>query len=98
MRDEPKKRTVVREPAKVVMHLDGGYTRISLTRIEGLGIADGGVLWDIPTEAIPFNLRRIGSQFLVIQQNVDKHDSPEQVRHIRDQIEIRELTAQDGVA
>jgi hypothetical protein len=71
------------------MHLDGGYTRISLTRTEGLGIANGGVEWDIPTVAIPFHLRRIGSQFIVIQMSVED-DSPEDARRIRDDIEIRE--------
>lgn len=49
----------------MVMHLPEGWTKILLVRTYGLGLADGGIYWDIPTEKIPIDLRRIGSVFLV---------------------------------
>jgi hypothetical protein len=47
------------------MHLPGGHTRVLLTRTLGQGMADGGISWELPTEAIPFRLRGIGNRFLV---------------------------------
>jgi hypothetical protein len=56
----------VREPVRVVMHLNGGLTKVRLERFEGLGLADGGIEWEIPTQAIPQHLRFIGSRFVII--------------------------------
>jgi hypothetical protein len=92
-----KKRSPVREPARVLMHLNGGYTCISLIRTEGVGMANGGATWDIPTEAIPPQLRSIGSQFLIVVPRfaIEDHDSPDDIRRMTAEIEIHELTGQD---
>jgi len=50
---------------EVEMHLPGGYTRIVLTRTLGQGMANGGISWEVPTKAIPPELRGIGNRFLV---------------------------------
>jgi hypothetical protein len=54
-----------REPAQVIMHLPEQWTKILLLRTYGLGMADGGAYWDIPTEKIPYHLRSIGSRFVI---------------------------------
>ena len=48
---------VICEPAQVIMHLPENWTKVLLVRTYGLGLADGGAYWDIPTEAIPPHLR-----------------------------------------
>jgi hypothetical protein len=53
------------EPVEVEMHLPGRFTRILLTRTLGQGMADGGISWELPTAAIPPELRGIGNRFLV---------------------------------
>ncbi len=50
------------------MHLNEGYTQVLLERTEGLGIANGGITWDLPTEIIPPHLRGLGSRFVVITE------------------------------
>ena len=79
------------------MHLNGGYTRVSVVRTEGLGLANGGAEWDIPTEAIPPHLRSLGSQFLAIVPRFtpDEDDSPDEIRRMIEQVEIHELTGHD---
>jgi hypothetical protein len=51
--------------ARLEMHLPGGYSRVLLQLPGGRGLAGGDIHWEIPTESIPFHLRRIGSRFLV---------------------------------
>jgi hypothetical protein len=79
------------------MHLNGGYTRVSVVRTQGLGIADGGAIWDIQTELIPPHLRAIGAQFLAVVPRFtpEDHDSPDDIRRMIQQVEIRELTGHD---
>ena len=55
----------IEEPAKVLFHLNEGFTKIILERTIGVGLADGGIIWEVPTEKIPHHLRKIGSRFLV---------------------------------
>ena len=43
----------IEDPAKVLFHLKEGFTKILLERTVGVGLADGGIGWDIPTEKIP---------------------------------------------
>src|SRR5262249_4108568 len=83
-----------REPAKVLMHLNGGYTPVGLIRYEGLGLADGGVDGDIPTRAIPPHLRALGSQILVILPRFtpEEGDAMDELRRLAKQIEVTELT------
>ena len=90
-------RSPFREPVRVLMHLNGGYTRVSVVRTEGLGMADGGVTWDIPTGAIPPHLRAIGAQFLASMPRFmpEDHDSPDDIRRMIRRLEIHELTGHD---
>ena len=83
-----------REPAKVLMHLNSGYTRVSLTRYGGLGLMNGGVDLDIPTRAIPPFLRALGSQFLVIKPRFtpEEGDATDELRRLAKQVEVAELT------
>jgi hypothetical protein len=69
-----------REPARILFHLSEGYTRVSLERTEGQGMADGGTCWDIPTSMIPQQLRCIGSRFQLVGQLV----RPEEVDSVED--------------
>ena len=54
------------EPVKILFHLNEGFTRVILERTIGVGLADGGVEQEIPTEIIPDHLRKIGSCFILI--------------------------------
>ena len=56
---------IIREPVQVMMHLPENWTKILFVRTYGLGLADGGIYWDIPTELIPIQLRSIGCRFVV---------------------------------
>ncbi|HLZ12813.1 MAG TPA: hypothetical protein VKP58_09515 [Candidatus Acidoferrum sp.] len=56
---------VMVEPAEVIFHLPEGLTKILFVRTYGLGLADGGAYWDVPTELIPTQLRAIGSRFVI---------------------------------
>jgi hypothetical protein len=59
-----------REKVKLTMHLPSGYSRVLLESTVGVGLAGGGIHWDIPTEAIPLHLRRLGSRFIVFATSV----------------------------
>ncbi len=48
---------------KVVMPLNGGFTKVVWEQTIGIGLADGGIEIDIPTRIIPFSLRNFGSRF-----------------------------------
>ncbi len=81
-----------REPVCVLMHLNGGYTKVMLERFEGNGLAGGGITWDIPTQKIPFHLRNIGSRFLVIGKLLySPEDTIEEIREMDFKIKIEEL-------
>jgi hypothetical protein len=81
--------TMFREPARVVLHLNDGFTKVDLERIQGT--------WDIPTERIPWGLRAIGSRCLVTYQAwwPEVSDSPEQMRAAMHDVTIAELTDVD---
>jgi hypothetical protein len=51
------------------MHLNGGFTKVIFERTIGVGLANFGIEWDIPTDCIPFHLRAIGSRFLLTRQD-----------------------------
>ena len=42
----------IREQVRVMFHLNG-YTKVLVEETEGVGLADGGILWEISTEIIP---------------------------------------------
>jgi hypothetical protein len=80
----------IREEARVLFHLNG-YTKVMLERTEGLGLADGGIVWDISTEIIPANLRKIGSRFIVQYVPAGTEENVEAIRELRNSMEIKEL-------
>jgi len=90
-------RSPFREPVRVLMHLNGGYTRVSVVRTEGSGMADGGMTWDIPTAVIPPHLRALGAQFLAVVPRFtpEDQDSPDDIRRMVGQVEIHEQTGDD---
>jgi hypothetical protein len=71
-----------RGPARVLFHLNGGYTKILFEDTVGSGQGDGGICWDIPTRLIPPHLRMIGSRFCVIRPTSTNG---------REELEIEEL-------
>jgi hypothetical protein len=83
---------VIREEARVLFHLNG-YTKVMLERTEGIGLADGGIVWDISTEIIPAHLRRIGSRFIVQYRSpsTEEMNAIDAIRGLRSRIEIKEL-------
>lgn len=72
----------LRERVRVVMHLNEGYTRVVVERTEGLGLADGGAIWDIPTRIIPPHLCCLGSRFIVTTEALrpEPGDTADQLR------------------
>ncbi len=89
------KERIIREPARVLFHLNG-YTKVLLERTEGVGMADGGVVWEISTDLIPAHLRKIGSRFIVQYEPL----SPEEmndvnaIRGAKDRVEILGLNSE----
>jgi hypothetical protein len=55
-----------REKVRVIAHSPEGYTKVVLESTLGVGMADGGIYWDIPTKVIPPHLRQLGSRFLLL--------------------------------
>lgn len=80
------------EPSRVLFHVNG-YTKILLERTEGVGMADGGIVWEISTERIPAHLRKIGSRFLVRYEPLSSEEinDVEAIRGAKDRVEILEL-------
>ena len=51
--------------ARVIMHLNGGYSQIVLEDAPGSWGAEGGLIKEIETHRIPPPLRGIGTRFVV---------------------------------
>ena len=66
----------IEEQVRVLFHLNG-YTKVLVERTQGLGLADGGIAWDIPTSIIPLHLRTIGSRFIL--KSPSALDRPSQI-------------------
>jgi hypothetical protein len=47
------------------MHLPEAWTKVLLVRTDGLGLANGGIYWDVPRAKIPEHPRNIGTVFLL---------------------------------
>ena len=88
---------IFREPVRVVMHLPEAWTRVLLIRTYRLGLADGGICWDIPTERIPEHLRGIGSVFALRTQipNVRIENSEERYKRRFEDLIITELPPEE---
>ena len=84
---------IVRESVRVLSHLNG-YTKVMAERSEGVGLADGGIIWDIPTELIPTHLRQIGSVFIVqyTPPSPEEMDDVDAIRGDKSRVEIFELS------
>jgi hypothetical protein len=54
-----------REPVEVDMHLNGGFTKLRLSRWGGA--------WDIPTRLISYDLRPIGTHFTIAGEFFRRH-------------------------
>jgi hypothetical protein len=78
-----------REPARILLHLDAGYTLIELTRL--------GWRWEIPTRIIPYALRPLCSKLLIVAPRftVEASDSADDIRWMIASLQILELPDQD---
>src|SRR5262245_8615226 len=87
---------VLRESVRLLFHLNG-YTKVMVERTEGLGIADGGVTWDLPTERIPPHFRKIGSRFIVQLEQLsdDEQKDPEALHDLKNRFEIFSLESDE---
>lgn len=65
---------VLKEIVRVTMHMNGGFTRVLVESSAGLGIADGGIHWEIPTNVIPAHLRTIGCRFRLVNEQPQNQD------------------------
>ncbi len=84
------------EKVRVIMHLPGGYTKVLVEWTLGVGMADGGIYWDIPTEVIPPHLRSMGSRFLLLATGLEgkreaERMSAEEIRAAIHQYSVREI-------
>jgi hypothetical protein len=89
------KEQVIREPARVLFHLNG-YTKVQLERTGGIGTADGGIVWEISTDLIPGHLRNIGSRFIVQYKPlapVEMNDV-DAIRGAKDRVKILDLNGE----
>ena len=84
---------IIRELARVLFHMNG-YTKVLLERTEGVGMADGGIVWEISTEIIPAHLRKIGSRFIVQYTPLcpEEMNDVDAIRGAKNRIEIQELS------
>jgi hypothetical protein len=83
---------IILEPVRVLFHLNG-YTKVLLERTAGVGLADGGIVWEISTDMIPAHLRQIGSRFLVeyTPLSLEERDDLNAIRDAKNRMVIREL-------
>jgi hypothetical protein len=82
----------MRERVRVLFHLNG-YTKVMLEATEGIGLADGGIIWDIPTDRIPHHLKHIGSRFMIRHTPLspNEENNLEAVRDVKNRFEIEEV-------
>jgi hypothetical protein len=85
----------LREVVRVLMHLPGGYTRVSVVASEGSGHADGGVHWDLPTDAFPPHLRAINALAVAVVPcvTVEGGDADDDIRWALRRVEVHAVPA-----
>ena len=85
--------TPFRESARLLFQTSGGHSKVLLERTSGLGMADGGICWDVPTEIIPPRLRIPGSRFLLVGDFVipEQQDTIEELRAAIRSTRVEEL-------
>lgn len=78
-----------RHPARVIMHLPGGYTRVTLSHH-----LEGSHCWDIPTAKIPLHLRALGSRMMVTARmfKAENEDAAHLWRAAIDDIVVEEFS------
>lgn len=83
---------IIEEPVRVLFHLNG-YTKVLFERTQGIGLAYGGIVWEISTEKIPIHLRKIGSRFILrdIPLSSSEENDIEAIHDAKNRIEIKEL-------
>jgi hypothetical protein len=83
---------IIRESVRVLFDLNG-YTKVMVERTEGVGLANGGIVWDISTEIIPSHLRQIGSRFILqyTPLSVEEMNDLGAIRAAKNRFEIFEL-------
>ena len=91
----------LREKVRVIMHLPEGHTKVLVERTLGVGMADGGIYWDIPTTVIPPHLRQMGSRFLLETTGLSgkreaENMSAEEIRSAIRQYVVIEITDESG--
>jgi hypothetical protein len=76
---------LARETVRVIFHLDGAYTMVVWERSENTVWASTGWIFDIPTHVIPYDLRVIGSRFLlsIIKPNANNCEDIQNIRNNR---------------
>jgi hypothetical protein len=86
---------IMREPARVLFHLNG-YTKVLLERTEGAGMADGGIAWEISTDLISAHLRKIGSRFIVQYAPLtpEEMNNVDAIRGAKNRVEILEVNGE----
>ena len=84
---------IILEAVRVLFHLNG-YTKVMVERTEGVGLADGSIVWDISTELIPAHLRQIGSRFIVryTPPSREEMNDVDAIGGAKSRIEILELS------
>lgn len=87
------KSEVKREVVRVLFHLNG-YTKVVVESSEGLGLADGGVVWELATAKIPPHLWKIGSRFIVETAPLSPEEESDvaAIREAQERIKIFELS------
>ena len=86
-------------PAKVIAHLDGGFTRVKLLVPGGdFGDTDYPV-WEIPTDCFPLDLRKIGSRIMVhhTTKQAESKDTAEIIRADTRKFVIESLSEADEI-
>jgi hypothetical protein len=82
---------ILREPVQVTMHLPENWTKVLFVRTYGLGLAGGGIYWDVPTETIPVEFRPIGSRFVLKAKMIGKGNLRYRRASISGDLEIEKL-------
>jgi hypothetical protein len=84
-------------PAVVLLHHDGGTSRVKILGVGRPSSDPDYPYWDIPTKCVPEALRRIGTKVVVhyVTQHPEAHDTADQIRDARDSYLVEPLSEAD---
>ena len=74
----------VTERVRVIEHHEHGRTKVRITKSEDQGMKEGGIHWEVPTEAIPEELRAPGTEIVLTQETLvpeGEHEMGEVGKH-----------------